>query len=441
MPDENLYFYNFIYAVCIFIFTAVSIALVFYFIKKNKRAASVWVLIVSAALDLFFFAGQIIPQVTLENKTLIPFVDRAYKVSLPEFRLEKVNGEARFRYFAAAVYNTLAAFDANTFDILLPQGFIRSNPAEMLDKIRRGAYPLSNYLKSGNILSFLILANTDYPKWAAFDKKAYLDFYSILLADILLQSNYYVVHLVPEADIQKIRQGIEKAYKQIDQAFVPQELLSAVSVTQELILKSAQQKEIYKYLYLNLSAKDYFLNLWQRYRLDNVSTFVRLKYFSRMADIYMVSLARSDLNATYDKIRQDAGITAAVIRFFESLDLKDAEEYLKGLSQGIIGPDSDLSGFSYQIEAYGPNYLKFNCSAPKNGYIYFSDGYDQYWQAKIDGKETKVLRANACFKALKVQAGKHKVEFIYNPLFYRFSLWIYYITVLACVVFLIFKRP
>ena len=57
--------------------------------------------------------------------------------------------------------------------------------------------------------------------------------------------------------------------------------------------------------------------------------------------------------------------------------------------------------------------LDANLSAP--GYVVIVDAFDPGWRARVDGRETEVLRANAAFRAVAVGAGRHVIEMQYRP--------------------------
>jgi len=49
------------------------------------------------------------------------------------------------------------------------------------------------------------------------------------------------------------------------------------------------------------------------------------------------------------------------------------------------------------------------------GYLVLLDSYYPGWVSYLDGKEVQILRANYCFRAVEVPAGRHRVEFRYRP--------------------------
>jgi hypothetical protein len=49
------------------------------------------------------------------------------------------------------------------------------------------------------------------------------------------------------------------------------------------------------------------------------------------------------------------------------------------------------------------------------GYLVLVDAWDPAWRAYVDGREVPVLRANVAFRAVALDAGHHRVEFVYRP--------------------------
>ena len=76
---------------------------------------------------------------------------------------------------------------------------------------------------------------------------------------------------------------------------------------------------------------------------------------------------------------------------------------------------------------YNPNVLTLTYDSSEEGFLYYSDCYDTYWNAYVDGNSTDLYKANFAFKAIKIPGGKHKVDFIYDPKLFKISLKLYYI--------------
>ena len=70
---------------------------------------------------------------------------------------------------------------------------------------------------------------------------------------------------------------------------------------------------------------------------------------------------------------------------------------------------------SIKLVAYEPNYLKYEVDTEKGGTVVFSEIYYPGWQSTIDGEKASHGRANYILRAMNVPAGKHVVEFRFDP--------------------------
>jgi len=55
------------------------------------------------------------------------------------------------------------------------------------------------------------------------------------------------------------------------------------------------------------------------------------------------------------------------------------------------------------------------------------------WKVFVDGQEKKILKANFVFRAVPLSAGKHKVEFIYDPWTFKIGLYITLATIISLI--------
>ena len=67
------------------------------------------------------------------------------------------------------------------------------------------------------------------------------------------------------------------------------------------------------------------------------------------------------------------------------------------------------------------------------GWVVLVDAYDPNWKAAVDGAETPVERANVSFRAVRVPAGHHVVNYVYRPASVRYGL-----AITSCTVLLLF---
>ena len=68
------------------------------------------------------------------------------------------------------------------------------------------------------------------------------------------------------------------------------------------------------------------------------------------------------------------------------------------------------------------------------GILVLADSYYPGWKAYVDGKEEKILRANLFFRAVSLSAGRHTVEFRYEPRSFAIGLAISVGTVIVLII-------
>ena len=83
--------------------------------------------------------------------------------------------------------------------------------------------------------------------------------------------------------------------------------------------------------------------------------------------------------------------------------------------------------------SYEPNKAILNCETDQDAFLYVSDTYYPGWRAYVDGKETKIYRANLAFRAVEVPKGKHTVVFKYVPMSFYIGLCLTIFGILLCI--------
>jgi hypothetical protein len=83
-------------------------------------------------------------------------------------------------------------------------------------------------------------------------------------------------------------------------------------------------------------------------------------------------------------------------------------------------PDISWAGVSVStgsavITSYGLNTVTISTSSPADGFVVLSDTYYPGWTAAVDGKETKIYRADFTVRAVFVAKGTHTITFAYKP--------------------------
>jgi hypothetical protein len=79
------------------------------------------------------------------------------------------------------------------------------------------------------------------------------------------------------------------------------------------------------------------------------------------------------------------------------------------------------------------NRLVLGTKADGNCLLVLSDTYYPGWKAFVDGKETKIYRADYTFRGIPLSAGTHQVEFVYDPLSFKLGIGATILGILGCV--------
>lgn len=67
------------------------------------------------------------------------------------------------------------------------------------------------------------------------------------------------------------------------------------------------------------------------------------------------------------------------------------------------------------LKSYVPNVLQYEVDTKQGGTVVFSEIYYPGWRSYIDGEEVSHGRANYILRAMNVPAGKHTIEFVFDP--------------------------
>jgi hypothetical protein len=108
------------------------------------------------------------------------------------------------------------------------------------------------------------------------------------------------------------------------------------------------------------------------------------------------------------------------MKALDSLDSKNVA-VLNQSEFGSIFKNDDTafakdSSATIKLDVYKPNYLKYSSVNSNKGLAVFSEiYYEKGWNAFIDGKEVSHSRVDYVLRALTIPAGKHTIEFKFEP--------------------------
>jgi hypothetical protein len=91
-----------------------------------------------------------------------------------------------------------------------------------------------------------------------------------------------------------------------------------------------------------------------------------------------------------------------------------------------------------EIEHHAPQRVVITATSDHAGYLVLTDTWFPGWTARVDGRDTQVERADYAFRAVRLEPGRHEVEFRYRPGSVRLGLAL---SVLAALTTLVLGWP
>ncbi len=139
------------------------------------------------------------------------------------------------------------------------------------------------------------------------------------------------------------------------------------------------------------------------------------------------------------KVINDADM---VLRELQKEDF-DPKEYvvLEELPEKSVASQQPGEEIFVDIKSYSASRIVISADFNKDGLLVLTDTFYPGWNALVDGKESRIYRANYLFKAVFLTSGKHEIIFTYDPIEYKLGKYVSLtIILLLMVYFLIFNR-
>lgn len=92
------------------------------------------------------------------------------------------------------------------------------------------------------------------------------------------------------------------------------------------------------------------------------------------------------------------------------------------------------------IVSYKPNEVVIKTKSDQPKLLFLTDNYYPGWKAKVDGEETKILRADYTFRAVPLRAGEHTVRFYFDSDSFKWGLIISVVSLVALALFTLRKN-
>lgn len=176
----------------------------------------------------------------------------------------------------------------------------------------------------------------------------------------------------------------------------------------------------------NKFPQDLFKPVWQNgnwYGLEYANAFPRVFLTN---NVYIEQDAQKILDLVFDP---KINLLTNVILEEKPVELANSNKFIELPKPS---PDSIAS-----ITSYEPQKILIRTKANAPQMLFLSDNYYPGWKAYVDGKETKIYRADYTFRSIYLSAGNHTAIFKYNPMSFKIGLVISVLSVIVILLFIV----
>jgi hypothetical protein len=223
--------------------------------------------------------------------------------------------------------------------------------------------------------------------------------------------------------------------------------------------------------YDTLALKRYteFINFAQGLPLEEPSNNTRVRAISPLLDLlnvrYFIVDASTRIehpgfqlvfeNSSYHVYQNQSALPRSFI-VHDARVIKDRDEAFRLMASPGFNPASvaiveekvDSLAPDASIQSPPPRFLErsadrilLEANLNKSGLLVLADAFYPGWKSFVDGQESKIYRANYVLRAIFVPAGKHRVEFKYDPWSVKAGALISIVTLLLVVGWLMWTSP
>jgi hypothetical protein len=112
------------------------------------------------------------------------------------------------------------------------------------------------------------------------------------------------------------------------------------------------------------------------------------------------------------------------LRILRGPDFDPRAEVLLASEQIVAGQPATTGEDRAELLTYDTGRVVVSVEAAADGYLVLADAWYPGWRVSVDGQESSLLRADVIFRAVRLPAGEHVVEFTYAPQSFRIGVWV-----------------
>ena len=209
------------------------------------------------------------------------------------------------------------------------------------------------------------------------------------------------------------------------------------------------------------SVKGYTISLKDYHDAMNIGVFNNINFLNLLNVKYLLTTRQIEhplFKLVFDrniKIYQNLGTMPRASLFNKVEVIKNKEYYMNKIMSPnfnireklIINEDFDekldvvpFNGDEIDITAFHPNYITLDVNNPGNSVLFMSEIYYPEWKVKVDGKETKIYKADGLFRAVYLTKGNHHIKFYYSPKLLYIGSIISFVTILSLIILIIREK-